>query len=289
MYIYRRTLAKMASEEQIPKLTNNQKKRQRQKTHKLAEREKLEQEEIDRRANLESEKTRRETKIDPKVAKEQDDAMCEAAKKVWDFLVDRISTPEKKNQWAIKSDKERLNLVASLFPDFTKTYAVISKYMVLLGNYSEIAFRRFLKKSRENKADIRPVGKHDKVAIKAMKKDSQIKWCENNAWYGVYLWEAYAKAKNPKLRIDPRARNACYQQCYEPLMGEIEEMEDMKEDAEIMVRERKEKTDRESAADVMNALKNGAYKSLDVTAKHELIRVLRQLQLDRDSVSSEKK
>lgn len=265
-----------------PKLTKTQAKKkkdkQKKKLKKEATREAREQAILDQMTAQAAANKKEATKqVDPVETKKMDDKVCAEAGRVWKFLIDQNTHADLREDWKKLSDTDKLEMMSTGFKEFTNTYPVVSKYMVLFNQYSEKAFRRFLKKSRENAPEMSAVGARDKASMAAMKRAGQVKWCENNAWYGVYLWEAYVKASRPQYRIEKREQKSIYTQCYDALIGEFDEMDEMKATAEVEVKDRQVRTDKEAINDVMGALSDGAYKHLDVTAKLELITVLKGL------------
>ncbi len=254
------------------------KQKEKKKQAKLISREERDQAILDQMtAQAAVNKKEAQKQIDPVESKKMDDKVCGEAARLWKFLIDQNTHDDLREDWKKLSDTDKLEMIALGFKEFTNTYPVVSKYMVLFNQYSENAFRRFLKKSRENSPEMSAVGARDKASMAAMKRAGQVKWCENNAWYGVYLWEAYVKASRPNHRIERREQKSIYTQCYDALIGEFDEMDEMKAEAEVTVKDRQVRTDKEAINDVMGALSEGAYKNLDIVAKRELIAVLKGL------------
>lgn len=281
VYSYNILLHKM-DQTSDAKLSKSQRKNKNRKKRDAVKKEQTREE---REQAIVDEMTRRaaenkkvaDKEADPAKTKETDDKVCEEAKRIWDFILVQQREPELRDAWKKLPDGEKLELMSLTFKDFTTTYPIVSKYMVLFNCYSEVAFRKFLKKCRENSPQMSAVGARDKAAMAAMKRAGQVKWCENNAWYGVYLTDAYRKATHPKYKMTKVKRRQIYTSNYEALIGEFDTMDEMKAEAETEVKQRQIRTDKESVSDVITALKDGAYKNLDIAAKQELIGILRSI------------
>jgi hypothetical protein len=110
-----------------------------------------------------------------------------------------------------------------------------------------------------------------------MKKEAQKNWCINNAWYSVYLWEAYARAEHPNVRLDPRSRRGVYANSLDLLMKEFGDMDELKETAEITVKEREDRVTKQAVNEVVGSLKDGAYKNFDIQDKLALLELLKSI------------
>ncbi len=209
--------------------------------------------------------------------KEIDDIACTAVGKLWKYVLSIVDTPEKKKRWGELSDRDKTKLIDANFKDVTNLYPIVCKYIVFAGQYSETAFRRYLVQCRKNRSDMRPVDPHDVEGRKAMKKEAQKNWCINNAWYSVYLWEAYKRIEHPNVRLDPRSRRGVYANSLDLLMKEFGDMDELKETAEITVKEREDRVTKQAVNEVVGSLKDGAYKNFDIQDKLALLELLKSI------------
>jgi hypothetical protein len=269
-----------------PTLSKKEKEKARWKRRQLKRKEKREQEMIDKITEEQKEKP----PVDPELEKEEqrkkqekekagDDEVCKSAAALWKFVTDHNTKPELIGAWKELSDEEKIRIAGIGFKDFTANYPVVAKYMIWFNMYSEKVFRRFLKQCRDNSADMQPVGmsKDSKEKMAAMKKEGQVKWCENNAWYGTWLWQTYEKVRHPKAKIEQRTIRVVYKRCLEPLLKEFENMEEMKVEAEEEIKILKEKTNNDSVREVLDDLRAGAHKNMSLDDKRKTLDILNRL------------
>ena len=160
------------------------------------------------------------TGIDPD---EHDNVSLAMAEKIWI----EINTEASKNldKWNDMTLKQKLDPYIEKYKDFSNSYPIILKYMILQFQYNSNAFKRFLEKCRNNVP--LPGSKHKEI--------EDVKF-QNQAYYIQYLYEEYQKGKG---HIDRRKANEIFTEAYIKLRKE-------KKDFETSYEEIKEKIDNEN-------------------------------------------
>lgn len=294
---------KPRTEEQIAEAKRKKKERYRAKAKaaaiakRNAENDRIFEEKMAQKSapTPEDKKTPEEIAEDKKI----DDLICDEARKVWKFIGNNATHISLKMKWKSMSDEEKLQLVDLGFGEFTKKYPIVAKMMTILEKYSEKAFRRFLGLCRTNKPNITPTDARDKSAKENAKKKAQDIWCQNNAWYLVYLWEVYAaldkKKKmqtgedpvtNARIKLDARMRKRVYTENYDLLMEEFRTIDEAKKNAEKEVVKMNAKTSSQAVNSMTNAIKHGSHTTMTEFGKSELRDTLKNL---KDKIAEIKK
>jgi len=197
------------------------------------------------------------------------------AEEIW-FNVQVLIISEKYKKM---SDDERVSLIEKDFKEFYKNFPIVSRYMICMGQYKNVAFRKMLIKYRDEEekttSDLKGKGR----PISQMSKDEEKNknervFIKRQADYVRFLWEEYNE-----VAFSVQDSDAIWQQAFDTLTSEFDQFRKMHEDAEIKVKadalkykkellfemgERiisgKQELDVEKSKDLLNNLQNRAYK-----------------------------
>jgi len=197
------------------------------------------------------------------------------AEEIW-FNVQVLIISEKYKKM---SDDERVSLIEKDFKEFYKNFPIVSRYMICMGQYKSVAFRKMLIKYRDEeeksaselKGKGRPVSQMSKDAEKNKNEKVFIK---RQADYVRFLWEAYND-----VAFSTQDSDDIWQQAFDTLTNEFDQFRKMHEAAELKVKadslkhkkellfemgERiisgKQELDVEKSKDLLTNLQNKAYK-----------------------------
>jgi RNA polymerase-interacting CarD/CdnL/TRCF family regulator len=118
----------------------------------------------------------------PTIIKKIDDASDNTlVNEMWDDLKQRIkSNPE----FADLSDPKKVEIYQKTkFKDFYNTHPIVSRYLVCMGQFSNVAFKKYIKKINMSKLKIRFMNKEEKMDV----------YINNQAFYVKQLWIAYQR------------------------------------------------------------------------------------------------
>jgi ribosome-binding factor A len=148
-------------------------------------------------------------------------AMVEAEKMWFQLKIILIKNGE---EYKKLKDEERMELFNNSFSQFIKEFPIVSKYMICMGQYSQNAFEKYLKKSAKTTANTLQRRK-DKEYMENM-------WIERQADYVKFLWiDTYGKKyKNPNY-----ARKI-WEDAYNTIKKEFVEFRKLHKDMEVKVK-----------------------------------------------------
>ena len=148
-----------------------------------------------------------------------------------------------------KLDYFRSNLGYGTFMD---EFPIVSRYMIVHGQYSTKAFDRMLDKVEK------AVHPPPQERAKGYMEDQ---WVMRQADYVQYLWEAYQKR-----HYNTAERNWVWQSTYQRLKGEFDDFRNMHKDIEAKVKEEKMFNAGQNARELLERLATGSQK---LTAEEE--------------------
>jgi hypothetical protein len=148
--------------------------------------------------------------------KDHTEFSLEVANKLWISLKNKI----KKNPEFIEfKDSDKLKEYQNLeFKDFCGEFPIVTRYAIVMGQYSAKAFRRFLIKCKNVKHD---------PAQSREKGYSEDQWVQRQADYVRYLWEAYQKQ-----HYSTSESKNIWQHAYKTLTKEFTDFRDLHKDIE---------------------------------------------------------
>lgn len=155
-------------------------------------------------------------KKDPVKLSEQDQKTEEQLLSLADDMWRKVKDLAKKQSFLDMSDDKKLNFFREKlnFKEFMTEFPVMCRYMVVMGQYSRRAFKRFLDKVRVDQKNTPAAEKRDKDFMRN-------RWIAQQASYVRYLWEAYQKG-----HWDRRDAQFIYQDAYDKLKGEFDDFKD---------------------------------------------------------------
>jgi hypothetical protein len=179
------------------------------------------------------------------------------AEKLW--LAVKIVALSNENFIHMK-DEEKIDLIRKDFAEFYNNFPIVSRYMVCMGQYSQKAFRKFLKQC-EQKLNHSPVKREEDYM--------QNQWIECQASYVRYLWE-----ESHIKKFSRKESNEIWQQAHRALTEEFKQFKDqhMKTEEKIKRDEKKHKV--ELFKEAVGRVSTGA-QSLDLEKTRALVNKLR--------------
>lgn len=157
-------------------------------------------------------------------------AMLEA-EEIW-FNVQVLIISEKYKKM---TDEERINLIEKDFKEFYKNFPIVSRYMICMGQYKNVAFRKILIKYRdeeEKAADLKGKGRPISKMSKDEEKNKNEKvFIKRQADYVRFLWEEYNE-----VAFSTQDSDAIWQQAFDTLTNEFDQFRKMHEEAERKVK-----------------------------------------------------
>jgi RNA polymerase-interacting CarD/CdnL/TRCF family regulator len=172
-----------------------------------------------RKEKLESDESDSDEEIKPIVNKDKKEHMefsLEVADKLWSNLKNKI---KKNSEFINFKDNDKLKEYQnSEFKDFCAEFPIVTRYAIVMGQYSAKAFRRFLIKCKSVTHD--PTQSREKGY-------SEDQWVQRQADYVRYLWEAYQKQ-----HYSTSESKNIWQHAYKTLTKEFTDFRDLHKDIE---------------------------------------------------------
>jgi hypothetical protein len=180
-------------------------------------------------------------------------ALAEATK-LWDELKQKGKDPVFVNL----PDKDKIETFGVKFHAFNKEFPIVSRYLICMGQYSSVAFKRFMVKVRGFK--------HPEVRDKGYMEDQ---WVRRQADYVRYLWEAYQRG-----HFNQSEAKDIWQDAYRTLKKEFVDFKNMHESIEKDLELEKEKSKGELISELMKRISSGD-QTLDESSMQELVEVMK--------------
>lgn len=139
----------------------------------------------------------------------------------------------------------------SEFKDFYTSFPLVSRYMICMGQFTEKAFTRFLKKRA--------------VLMPANQQLSEDDWLKSQAFYIRYLWESYQKK-----HFNMSDAQKIYDNAYETLTKETADFKAMHDNIEKKLETDEKRSKSEMVKEVLGRLVNQE-QSLDTSTTRDLI------------------
>jgi hypothetical protein len=154
--------------------------------------------------------------IKPKLSEEdKNDPNIKCANDLWVDLKKRVASDP---TFAELPDKEKVEIFQNgenkIYKEFYNTYPIVCRYMICMGQFSNIAFKRFLEKCKNMEKTL-------------SKEDKEEQWVMRQADYVRYLWEAYQKN-----RFDINEAKYVWKHAYETLSKELKDFKNMHDKTE---------------------------------------------------------
>lgn len=162
-------------------------------------------------------------------------------------------------------DREKVSHVEKIHDDYAeliKTYPIVTKYMIVGGRYSKIAFSKFL----ERLLTYEYLPKHEQPP--GYMHDQ---WLRRQADYIRYLWCEYNRSRH----ISPSEHQRKWEEAYENFKGEFDKMQKLQKETEEFVTEEKKARSRELLTMVTDKLTTQPVDNAVEEAREKLLRVLR--------------
>jgi hypothetical protein len=137
------------------------------------------------------------------------------AEEIWSNVQILMMSPRYKQM----DDNQRIDLLRTDFADFYKNFPIVSRYMICIGRYNQLAFKKMLVKYS---TITRP--------IDAPKDYNEKIWIEQQADYIRYLWES----ENTQQDSD-----RIWQEAYDNLSDEFNQFRDLYEGTETKIKQDK--------------------------------------------------
>lgn len=180
----------------------------------------------------------------------------------------------KSEQYKNMTDDEKISLIQRDFAEFYKNFPIVSRYMICLGEYRSVAFKKMLIKCNETKA---PSGKGKEIQTKESQKDLNEKlWVERQADYVRFLWEELQG-----INFNQDDSNSVWQQTHDSLSAEFLQFKTMHADAEAKIKTDSLAHKKELLYELSERIVSGQQNLNDDTAKALLSKLLDKLYMQR--------
>jgi hypothetical protein len=197
------------------------------------------------------------------------------AEEIW-FNVQVLIISEKYKKM---TDEERVSLIENDFKEFYKNFPIVSRYMICMGQYKSVAFRKMLIKYRDEEektaAELKGKGRPMSKMTKDEEKNKNEKiFIKRQADYVRFLWEEYNE-----VAFSTQDSDAIWHQAFDTLTNEFDQFRKMHEAAELKVKtdalkykkellfemgdriiSGKQELDAERSKDLLVTLQNKAYR-----------------------------
>ena len=173
---------------------------------------------------------------------EHDKASLEMAEKIWKDINDTIK--ENYNKWNEMNEKQKLDPFIDKYPDFSKSYQLVLKYMIFNLQYNSNAFKRFLERCRKNIPSA--TAKHAEI--------QDIRF-QNQASYVLYLYEEYQNSKNQ--HINKKTSQRLFDETLKNLRKEKKEFEKKYKEAKNKIESEKIEQGKEVLSNLVTQIKSG--------------------------------
>ena len=192
---------------------------------------------------------------------EHDKISIDTANKIWRDVEDTIKKEIVK--WDTLTNKQKLEPFVEKYKTFSNSFPIILKYMVFEKQYNNIAFKRFLKKCRDN---VPPQGaKHAEI--------EDVKF-QNQSSYIQYLYEE--AVKSGKGHINNKISKKIFNDAYNHLRKEKKSFEEKYEETKEKIEEEKKENTKLLLAELLNKIKNGD-KIEDTEETMKLLKLLKKI------------
>ena len=202
-----------------------------------------------------------ELNIDPD---EHDKISIDIANKIWREVQDIINKNVEK--WNMYTNKQKLEPFVEKYKTFSNSFPIILKYMIFENKYNNIAFKRFLKKCRDN---VPPQGaKHSEI--------EDVKF-QNQSSYIQYLYEeAIRKGKG---HINNKISKKIFNDAYTHLRKEKMSFEEKYEETKEKIEEENKENTKVLLVDLLKKIKNGETPQSEEETKKtiELLKLLKKI------------
>jgi hypothetical protein len=161
---------------------------------------------------------------------------------MWKKLKETLKEVKEFPEW---EDKKKLDYFRDKlkYSEFMTEFPIVSRYLVVMGQYSNKAFSRMLYRIRTVQHP--PADKREKGYI-------EDQWVRRQADYIRYLWEAYQKNHYSTVEA-----GYVWEDAYTKLKGEFDDFRNKFKKIEEKTKEEKEKFKADNAKDLLKRLSTG--------------------------------
>jgi len=163
-------------------------------------------------------------------------------------------------EWSDKAKQEYFRTTLG-FDTFMNEFPIVSRYMIVMGQYSAKAFKRMLDRVRKVKHP--PPQEREKGYM-------EDQWIRRQADYVRFLWEAYQKK-----HFNNAEAKWVWEDTYKKLKGEFDDFRNKYKQIEEETKKEKERYNAENAKDLLHRLSTGV-QSLEQKETDRLIELLSQ-------------
>ena len=168
---------------------------------------------FNRRKKQKKEKTDTTTSMPKALPDQPIELSMQMANEMWDDLKKRVRADPSFIQL---KDHEKVEVYQKTkFKDFYESFPIVCRYMLCMGQFSNKAFLRYLKKCEAMQPHKNPNKKREKG-------EAEDEWVKRQADYVRYLWESYQKQ-----HFDKRDSNNIWQHAYQTLKQEFQDFKDI--------------------------------------------------------------
>lgn len=155
------------------------------------------------------------------------------------------------------SDDDKIKLIQKDYKEFYKNFPIVARYMICMGQYKMVAFRKMLLKC-----------KNTNTTIASRKNNNEKLWIERQADYIRFLWEAYQVDDEGKpMAFSTEDSDAIWQNTVDTLTKEFQDFRDMHEKTELAIKKESIKNKTELIYEMGNRIITGKQNLQDDAAK----------------------
>lgn len=171
------------------------------------------------------------------------DEMAEHMSKVYQLI---LAFKNMHPEFEKETDKKKVDIITDKLAlgKIIEIYPIVTRYMICFGQFSEKAFREFLRQCENSKDD--PV-KSQKTGYR------DDKWCQLQANYVTMLWKEYNKYRHPS----EAEKKMVWNQTYQLLKKTFTDMKNKHKEAEKIVKEEKQVFAAENFKEYLERVQNG--------------------------------
>lgn len=205
--------------------------------------------------------------------KKKNEAIEESIKfsiKFWKFVQSLMKSDDlltKSNETFIKmNDEAKMDYVKSTSEEnaaFMKEYPIVARYAITMGQFSRVAFERFLKRVHFTEY-VQP--------SERTKEYMSDQWIRRQADYLKFLWEEYTRRKR---HFEPPESQFVWEHAYKLLKGELDDFTNRQEEIKKAIEMEKKQNVKELTHELLNRVVTGTQKFEDSSANEALIQILR--------------
>jgi hypothetical protein len=155
----------------------------------------------------------------------------------------------KSDLYANMDDKDKINLIQRDFAEFYKNFPVVARYMICMGQYKMVAFKRMLYNSEETAP--RSVDKN------ASKDANEKLWIKRQADYVRFLWEEYQEVSYKTKPEFNTSSDGIWKQAHTALTDEFKQFRDLHESMKQKIKEDKLVSKKEILYEMGNRIISG--------------------------------